>query len=105
MWVDAPVPNDDSWYVTLRDIHDYLSKEIPWQVAVEIIDMSLFITPFHFPVEESHPIVPIWGKLVNDIIEDLNSPLLSSIFGVRCGLDHANSPSHNYHNFQVRVST
>lgn len=91
MWVDAPVSDDDSWYVTLRDIHDYLAKEISWQVAVEIIDMSLFITPFHFPVEESHPIVPIWHKLVNNIIEDLNSPLWPSIFRVRCGLDLANS--------------
>lgn len=45
----------------------------------------------HFPVKESHLIVPIWGKLVNNIIEDFNSPPWSSIFGVRYGLDLTNS--------------
>lgn len=92
VWVDAPVPNDDSWYILLRDIRDYLSKAIPQTVAVEIIDMSLFAPPIHFPVEESHPIVPIWDRLVGDFIRDLNCPLWSSISGVRRGQERANSP-------------
>lgn len=54
--------------------------------------MSLFAPPIHFPVEESHPIVPIWDRLVRDFIRDLNCPLWSSISGVRRGQERANSP-------------
>lgn len=51
VWVDAPVPDDDSWYILLRDIYDYLSKSLPRIIAVEIIDMSFLTPPLHIPVE------------------------------------------------------
>lgn len=92
IWVDAPVPNDNSWYILLSEIREYLSEVIPQTVAVEVIDMSLFVPPIHFPVEESHPIVPIWDRLVHDIIRDTNSPLWFSISCVRRGRERADSP-------------
>ena len=88
--IDVPLPNNDSWYILLRDIHDYLLRNYPQTIAVEIIDMSLFTLPLHLPVEQSHPIIPVWDRLVKDIRTDLSSRHWSSISSVRRG--HENSP-------------
>ena len=80
-----------SWYILLGEIRDYLSKAIPQTIAVVIIDMSLSVLPIHFPVEESHPIVPIWDRLIYDVIRDLNSSLWPSISCVRQGRERVNS--------------
>lgn len=57
--VNAPVRDDDAWYIVLRDIREYLSNTIPQAIAMEIIDASRFILPMHFPVEKTHPIIPV----------------------------------------------
>lgn len=90
--VDGPVRDDDSWYIILRDIREYLSKTIPQAIAVEIIDLSLFVLPIHFPVEKIHPIVPVWGEVLRNIIREINSPLWSSISCVRRGQERSKSP-------------
>lgn len=82
----------NSWYILLGEIRDYLSKAIPQTIAVVIIDMSLSVLPIHLPVEESHPIIPIWDRLIHDVIRDLNSPLWPSISCVRQGRERVNSP-------------
>lgn len=92
VWIDAPLPEDDSWYILLRDIRDYLSRTIPQMIAVELIDMSFFAPPLHIPVEQSHPIVPVWDRLVDDIITYLSNPLWSIISGVRRGHEDSVKP-------------
>lgn len=90
--VDGPVRDDDLWYILLRDIREVLNTASPEAIAVEIIDLSLFVLPIHFPVEKTHPIVPVWGEVLRTIIKEIDSSLWSSISCVRRGHERSKSP-------------
>lgn len=90
--VDGPVRDDDLWYIILRDIYEYLSKTVPRAITVEIMDLSLFALPMHFPVEKTHPIVSVWVVVLRNIIKEINSPRWSSISCVRRGHEYLESP-------------
>ncbi|KAK2753091.1 hypothetical protein FQN55_005051 [Onygenales sp. PD_40] len=91
--IPAVSTSDDSWYILLRDIKEYLVQNSLPQVCAEIYDPVFFRLPAHFPVEETHPIVQIWPRLADDIVQIVEPKLCSSISCVRRG--HEAEPGRN----------
>ncbi|KAK2799186.1 hypothetical protein FQN50_008575 [Emmonsiellopsis sp. PD_5] len=83
--IPAVSPSDDSWYILLRDIKEYLVQKSLTHVCVEIYDPVLFKLPAHFPVEKAHPIMEVWPRLADDIVRIVEPKLCSSICCVRRG--------------------
>ncbi|KAK2806025.1 hypothetical protein FQN51_007978 [Onygenales sp. PD_10] len=89
--IAAPCVEDDSWYLLLRDIDEFLIRNfslLGQHICVEICDPMAFRLPAHFPIDKDHPIVAVWEDLVQDIVEIVGiTSQWSSICAVRRGFD------------------
>lgn len=60
-------PQSARWREAARKIHAELSPLLP-DISVELIDEKLAQRPHCYPVEPSHPIIPKWDDICNDIL-------------------------------------
>lgn len=60
-------PQSALWREAARKIHAKLSPLLP-DISVELIDEKLARRPHCYPVEPSHPIIPKWDDICNDIL-------------------------------------
>ncbi|GAD94396.1 predicted protein [Paecilomyces variotii No. 5] len=86
--ITAPAVENDSWYLVLKDIQEYLLKNSLDKICVEIHDPEGLKIPAHFPVEAEHPIVSVWPKLLEDIVTVLEPALWHSVSAVRRGYNN-----------------
>jgi hypothetical protein len=74
--IEASAAESNLWYLLLKDIQEYFE-------AASLRDSMCLQLPVHFPVEEVHPIVPVWSNLLKDIVSVLDPHLWYSVSAVR----------------------
>jgi hypothetical protein len=65
--------SSNSWYLALHDIFDYHQGSDLSYIRVEIIDWEYSRALANFIMEPSHPLVFVWPKICNRIIEALGT--------------------------------
>lgn len=77
--------SSDSWYLSLQDIFSYLRENNLSHIRVEMIDGKHSRAPGSFIVEPSHPLVPVWPGIRDQIITTLGARPWLSLSATRRG--------------------